>query len=373
MRRSLSFVLFASLNSICLDAQPLKICLTGTLVKVFPKYGAAFQNGAAMAIGDSKEFITEQHYYDQNALAPVTAIKEMAKAGCHVALGFDFTNDLIAVRDIAREQQLFVLSMYGGMNDSFKEFPNIRTLQRPAAELVDHLFEFATDKLKLKWSHPLVVTNVDRESMIDYRDRLEVHLKKLGSKVEWVNSLERNFELKEIKEALRRQQLKTDVVVLLTRSKNAALVADSLYEDLKGKTPVILGTEFFGSASLPAFREMLKHKEVEAWAIKQNALDDPDKDYQKFIADYSKKFQSEPMVISVMVHDAVNIVKLAAAKLKLTEGDDLLAQRRKLNEALRTVKFKGLTGVEVKPGLDFSYHKSFVVKVDQGGYRIAPN
>jgi hypothetical protein len=356
-----------------LQALPLKLCLTGTLVKVFPKYGAAFQNGASMAIEGSNEMVTEQHYYDQNALAPVAAIKEMVKAGCHIALGFDFTNDLIAVRDFARDNQLFVLSMYGGLNESFKDYKNIRTLQRPAPELVDHLFKFSTEKLKHKWSHPLIVTNVDRESMIDYRDRFETLLKPMGSNIQWVNSLERNFDLKEIKEAISKQQSKTDVVVLLARSKNAAMVADYLYEEFKAKTPLILGTEFFGSASLPAFREMLKHKEVEAYAIKQNALDDPDPNYQKFIADYSSKFKSDPMVISIMVHDAVNIVRLAASKLQFKPTDDITQQRIKLSEALNRVEFKGLTGVQVKAGLEFSYHKSFVVKVDQNGYRIAPN
>jgi hypothetical protein len=366
---SLTALFALALGSVGVSAAEYKICLTGTLVKVFPDYGKAMNNGSAINL-DTSKFKLQEHFYDQNPLAPLRAMKEMVTAGCHGIIGFDFTDDLMIIRKLAEENNMLVISLYGDFNGQLEAHPTIRTMQIPTQQSINHLFNFASKSLGVKWQKPFVVTDVDRESMRAYRAALETRLGPGRSTANWVTSLERSFNIDAVKSEFVKQLDRTDVVVLLTRSRDAAAVSDMVYSLRPRNPPVILGTKFFGSATLPAFQNMLKNKSVVSYVTRQSINTDPDPQFQEFLKKYTATYKSVPMDISALANDAIKIFDLAAKKIVKGKSDTVATLRTKMLEAARKISYAGVTGVNVAPPLKFTYTKSFIIKIDQSGYNL---
>lgn len=354
---------------------PLKLCLTGTLPKVFPNYGEAFWNGAEMALAESgaakEAFILERFYYDQNPLAPRDAMSDMLKAGCHAALGFDFTNDLMVVREKAESEGLLILSMYGAMNPSLDTSGVIRSYQVPPVILVERLLAFVEGPLKRRFKKVLLVTTVDWDELKDFRDAAVERLKMSKTEYLLVNQVEASFRVADVEAELKRQKEPFDGILLFVRSRPAAEVADLVWKTYaKGAAPLLLGTKFFGTSTLPAFTNMLKYKEVTTYFTHQATNEDPDPAYQTFVKRYEKAYAKPPMGLAALVYDAVSLVAKASFDLRFEPGASDAKMRKALVDSVRSIDHHGITGVKVKKGLEFSYHKTFVIKTDAGGYHL---
>lgn len=354
----------------------LKICLTGTLAKVFPAYGEGFWNGALMGVesagGSPKTVLVEKHFYDQNPLAAAKAMDEMVTSGCHAVIGFDFTNDLMLIRDKAKASSMLVVSTYGASNAALDATESIRTLQVPPAQLITLLLDYTDKKLVKKLSSVLIVTTIDLDELKTFRDEAKVILDGRKVAVQFVSQVEATFNVNEVKEAMKGLKQAPDAVLLFTRSRPAAEIADAVYEFYPaGRRPLILGTKFFGTSTLPAFTNMLKHKDVESYFTHQTSNEDPDPSYQTFVKSYREKYKLEPMGLSALALDAVSFVLKSANKAKLDDKMDPPTARKNILLAAKETSFDGVTGVSVKPGLKFEYRKTFVVRTSAKGYAIA--
>jgi len=235
-RLILSFLLI--LNGTAFASVPLNVCITGTLVKVFPKYGEAFHKGALMGLSNNNVKIIK-HYYDQDSLAPIKAMSNMIQSGCHAIVGFSFSNDLLAISKQARENNILVISIYGEIDDQLKDHPSIRTMQIPTKHLIQKLVSYGTNNLKLGWKKPFVVTDVDRTSMVSYRESLKLIFEKNKINGVWHTSTESHFDLNAVKADYLKQAKGSDVLILFTRSQNAASISDMVYSLPNNSKPVI--------------------------------------------------------------------------------------------------------------------------------------
>lgn len=355
MRHCYLFIIIKLTLSILSAAQAANICLTGSTVKQFPKYGDAFKNAADLAIKTSKSNNLKilDFFYDRNPSAPAIALKKMIKAKCKAVIGFSTGNDLIAISDLALNSKIPILSIYGDNSQTIIENPYISTIQPSEQYLLTPLFEKLDTKIKTI-KKALIVTAIDRNSMMLYS---QVYKKLLT---------DRKIEFKEIMILEKDQNIENltpsffkandfDSLILLTRSALAAKITDITTKEVPD-LKLILGTKYFGSSALPAYFNYLKNKNIEAFYSRHNCLCDNDDRYKSFISSYKKEYQATPMVISASTFDLVNF---------LIENYD--SNKSNFNKALNA-NFKGVTGIKISKGLNISHSKYFVIKVSKNGY-----
>lgn len=354
----------------------LKICLAGTLSKVFPNYGDAFLNGAQMALNQSgrnrTDVVLERHLFDQNPLAAAEEFDRMIASGCHIVVGYDFTNDLMLVRKKSLAAKMLIISTYGASNTELDATPNIRTLQVPPKVLARRLINFVGDDLKRNLKEVLLVTTIDWDELVDYRNEAIRLLEAKKTRIHQINLVETTFSLTEVEGFFAKSKARLDAVILFVRSRPAAKIADFLAEKFPDSIrPLILGTKFFGTATLPAFTNMLVNKKVSSYFTHQTSNSDPDARYQEFIKAYREKYKEEPMGLSGLAYDAVSIA-IAANDMGPSgaASTDITSQRNHLLTAAGKVTYRGISGIRVEKGLKFSYTKSFVVRTDENGYHL---
>ncbi len=366
--KSIFFITIFALFKINLGyASDLKICLTGTTVKSIPTYGEAFVNGAEMAkelalkkFGKNIEI--KKFYYDRTGLAPLNAAKEMVKDGCHAIIGFCTGNDLLAVKDYVKKENILVYSIYGDFHQDLQAAPSLMTIQPKASFLMDKFFQKieATTKAIDKY---LIVTSIDRSEMNSYYLAYTEKLKSMRKSYLTVNVLEKTGNIDPFVEAYRKEKNNIKGIILLTRSVVAAQLSDFVFEENKGQNlPIILGTGYFGSSALPAFLNYAKHKEITAYFPTLNCLCDPNKNFQNFVQTYRSKFNLEPMLLSAYTYDAVNFIAQSI------HNEKRALTKERTYQLARQEKFKGISDIDIQPGLRPQINKIFVMKVTSKGY-----
>lgn len=327
------------------------ICLTGTTVKLFPKYEEAFYNGALLATKKNKKVKLRKFYYDRTPLAALEAYKKMVSAGCHLIIGFSTGNDLISISGEAKKLKVPVISIYGDNSEIIKQNEYIHTIQPSPKYLLNPLIEKIKRKNKI-FNKALVVTAVDRHAMNVYKKHYLEILTENGIKYKEINILERKPNFTKLNEILENE--KFDSLVLLTRS----LLGSKITGIVKNKNKVvILGTKYFGSSALPAYLNYLENKNVDAYFSRHNCLCDDDNAYLNFIKKYKNEFNKKPMVISASAYDLVTFYIHSLAKGK---ESDLLN--------LKKTEYKGITGVRFSKGLKIDFTKHFQIHISEKGY-----
>ncbi len=330
-----------------------KICLTGTTVKLFPKYGEAFYNGAILGAKNT-DFTIEKHYYDRNPEAPIIAYKKMVESGCSIAIGFSTGNDLAAINDISKKYKMPVISIYGDNSKVIENNRFITTIQPPVEYLLGDLLKIMMKKLT-KVKKTVVITAVDRHSMLAYKKEYEEVFKRNTVEFESINILERKQDLSKVTSYLKKIKTKVNVI-LLTRSSLGAKIID-LFSKEKVDINLILGTKYMGSSALPAFYNYLNDKTVTAFFSRHNCLCDKDKAYISFMLKYKRAFKEKPMVISGSVFDVVRYI----VKSNTKKGEALI-------DKLGRTTMKGITGIEFETEFNKKFTKRFIIKVDKNGY-----
>lgn len=354
-------ILLLTLSNIAL-ASKVKICMTGTTVKQFPKYGEAFMNGAKLAAKEIKsnhQIEIKKFYYDRTALAPLKALDEMVKDKCHAIIGFSTGNDLFVVKDKLKEEKIFTASIYGDPINEIKDIDNLITFQPSEDYLLERLFKKVDPKLK-KLKQVLIVTAVDRMAMNRYKSAYAKVLKNKGIQIHDVDVFEKTQNINNI-ESFLKEDKNFDAIVLLTRVALGAKIVEKIRTKTKQR-PLILGTKYFGSTALPAFLRYLDNKDVEAYFSRHNCLCDENKDYKNFVLRYVNNYEKNPMVITANSYDLTHLIINAANNIKTVTHSNLLEQ-------LKKQKFKGLTGISIEPGLKLNHSKSFILEVTKEGYK----
>ena len=356
------------------QARPLKICLTGSTEGIIPTYGEAFKNGALLAVEEMRDSAkslqaeVQTHFYEATPLASARATERMIADGCAVLIGYSTMNELLGAQEVARKNPIPILSIYGERDERFKDTPYVMTLQPSATYLVNRFAPYLRALVKgAKKRKALILTAVDHQGVLEYKERYQQLLKKWGYKVETLDFLERLFDT----EALRRERstklLDYDVVFLLARSVNAANFTDLLTElGAKPNRPLLVGTKNLGSAQLPALLDRLKHKDVSVYFPRYSCTTETRNRYPEFVARYRKRFEKEPMIISGETYDAVGYVMAAAKKLSNVGNGPI--GRQELLTALGTVRFHGITGTRFQPGFQTKYDGHFFIHVTKDGY-----
>lgn len=333
-----------------------KVCLTGTTVKLFPKYGEAFYNGAKLAIDSSaSNIVLKKYYYDRTPLAAVDTYKKMANDGCRFVIGFSTGNDLVAINNIVQKLKIPVFSIYGDNSKIVKRNQYIRTLQPSEDYLLRPLFSKLKADIK-KIKKILVVTAIDREAMVNYKWAYQKKLNELNIETITVDMLEAKQNLKKIDKLIQRN-FDFDALVLLTRSSLGAKIVNKLKQAKKLDGKIILGTKYFGSSALPAFLNYLDDKKVKAYFSRHNCLCDKDLKYTRFISAYRKKYKKEPMVISSSSFDLLNYYIKSMSK----KGDSVF-------DKLDSTSYQGVSGVNILKNGKVEFTKSFQIRVSEDGY-----
>jgi len=327
--------------------------LTGTTVKLFPKYGEAFFYGALLG-ADGSEFKIKKYYYDRNPTAPILAYKKMVNDGCSIAVGFSTGNDLIAIDSVSKKYKMPVISIYGDNSKIVEKNKFITTIQPPVEYLLDRLLKTQMKDL-IKAKNTVVITAVDRYSMIGYKKEYERIFIRNNIKFDTINLLERKQNLSKVKKYLKNVNTKINII-LLTRSSLGAKIID-LFSINDVDINLILGTKYMGSSALPAFYNYLNDKDVTAFFTRHNCLCDKDKAYTDFIKRYKKRYKESPMVISGSVFDVVRYI----VKSNSLNGKSLI-------DKINRTTMNGISGIKFQKNLKKDFSKSFTIKIDKGGY-----
>lgn len=374
---SFIFILFffQTLELLALTTPVVRICMTGSLMKIYPEYARAFEQGAESALDDLKknnldtQFEKHIYYYDNNPLAPRQTLEKMIANQCSVILGFDNTNELTAVQDLAEKENQFVISMYADTKELISK--NVFSLQPPADFLVQKLRSYIGEKYKIK--NVLIFNTIDRSDLVHYRQAFQSWFKEINASVTSVNLLERPLRLEEARAEILKDIDIVDTIVLDTRALTASLISDLIHEMLEDKKKILfLATENLGSSSLPVFFNALKHKDVEVYFSRHNAITDPDKKYQNFVSEYKNKYGENPAVISGYAFDTVKYLGVLYKSISSAEKENIISPEQML-KAAKDSTFSGITGITFLPGPKIDHTKSFIVKVTSDGYAVAEN
>ncbi len=336
------------------DLSAKSICLTGTTVKMFPKYGEAFVNGAEMALSEdeSVDFEIKKFYYDKTPLAALESYRNMRKEKCDYILGFSTGNDLITISEEAKKGKIPIFSIYGDQSEIINSNPYIHTLQPKPDYLLKPLF-FKLKKEHKRIRNVLIVTAVDRGSMTLYRNEYVRNLKTKGIKFKNIDILEGEPQFEILNKYLLSESV--DTLILLTRSSLAAKVTSIVKK--KNKKILILGTKYFGSSALPAYLKYLEDKNVDAYFSRHGCLCDSNREFRLFKVRYKKRFKVSPMVISASSFDLVNYILKSQNEVGTTNYMKLL-----------NTSFKGITGVEIYKKLKIKFTRNFVIKISNEKY-----
>ncbi len=352
----------------------LNICLTGSTEGIIPTYGEAFKNGAEMAIaptGKATHFTPQikTYFYEATPLASARATKKMVEDKCAVIIGYSTMNELLAAQQVLRDTPVPVISIYGEVDERFRETPFIMTLEPPIAYLVDQFKPTLKSLLPARpGAKALLLTAVDQEGPVKYKAIYAKWLTENGFAVDTFDFLERTLDV----EILRRERGTSipnyQAIFLLSRSVNASNLSDILVElGAKPNAPVLIATKNLGSSQLPAYLDRLKHKDVSVYFPRYNCTTDANAGYQDFVRRYRARYSREPMIVSADTYDALNYV-LTSAK-RLPQSSEKVISAKALQRAMKLTKFKGITRTEFGENFRISYSGHFVIHVTKNGYR----
>ncbi len=345
-------VLYIIITILSFNSFSGEVCLTGSTVKQFPKYGDAFVNGAKLALKNSNVEV-KKYFYDRGPESAYRTYVQMVKDGCKVIVGFSTGNDLISINEITKKLKVPVISIYGDNSYVLKKNKYILTLQPEPEYLIDALVPIIKKK---KIKRVLLITAIDRGAMLLYKRAYKKILDKNDINYKEVDLLETTQNLSKVRNVLS-HKYKFDSVILLTRSSLGAKITDLITSEIQEVT--VFGTKYMGSSALPAYLNYLSNKSINAYFVRHNCLCDKNVEYSSFVKRYKKEFEVSPMVISAKSYDAVNFY-IKSKKEKKTMNSFM---------NLSNSEFKGLSGVKISKGFKVDFFKKFVINITDKGYK----
>lgn len=341
-------------------------------MKIYPEYAKAFERGVELAFTELEakkfkvKFVKNNYYFDNNPLAPRESLKKMIADQCTVILGFDNTNELLIVKDLAEKENQFIISMYADVKDIISQ--NIFSIQPNPDELVDKLRVYIDKKFAIH--NVLIFNTIDRSDLVHYRQAFQTWFEEVHANITMIDLLERPFRLNETQPSVSKIIDSIDTVVLGARAVTSALIVDYVHALRKNnKSILFLATGNLGSSSVPVYFNAVQNKNIEVYFSRDAVIEDPDKKYQSFFNKYKSSFIDDPAVISGYAYDTTKYLGALLAKIPSIEESNTITSGQLLDAAKRA-SFTGITGTIFLPGPRIAHHKSFIVKVNSKGYSV---
>jgi ABC-type branched-subunit amino acid transport system substrate-binding protein len=352
--KHISLILIFTFMSKSLNAADLKICLTGKIVTNLPSYKESFENSARLALIESKIHSgvkIETYYYNNKSLEPIQAYNRMIQANCSAIIGFEYLSDLMLIIKTQKTEKIPIFTSYASTIISDHPPRNIFIFMPTYNYLVDKMLFFLNEKFG-KIDNVLLITEVNREEMLKYKQVYSKMLNEKKVKFDYFDLLENDNEFVQ-RFKLFMINKKYKYIFLLS----GAIASSKIANLLDHNNVTFIGTENFGSSSSQTFYLLLNNKNIQSYFIRNIDFLNHEKDIISFKKRYIKKFKTNPTVMSAYTYDATNIILKAFSKFSHTQTDNIYA-----------INFNGITGLRLKNGVLIRSKKYGILSIDQSGY-----
>lgn len=165
--------------STCINGA-INICLTGRIVKNLPSYGQSFLNAAYLAreySGLNDKVAIKTFYYDDKPLSPIFAYQRMIRAHCSAIIGFEYLTDLLLISKIQTSKSIPIFTSYASTLGSNSLPKNFFVFRPSYYFFAEKMKDFLLKKIGA-FNHVLLITEVSRDSMKEYKKAYESIFKK---------------------------------------------------------------------------------------------------------------------------------------------------------------------------------------------------
>lgn len=350
-----AYILFFFILCFSVNAQSqIKICLTGRVVENLKSYGQSFLNAAFLAkeqnnIGDKVEI--KAYFYNNRPLEPMHIYNQMVNDGCSAIIGFEYLSDLLLAIKEQKNDTIPIFTSYASTTNKDKLPKNIFIFMPSYDYLAEKMLNYLHDRYK-KMDDILLITEINREEMLKYKDVYSIALKKDHIKYTTFDFLENdnNFERK-IKKFLNKK--KYQYVFLLSGAIASAKIADIINDH----NTIFIGTENFGSSVSQTFFIRLKDKNIRSHFIRNLDFIKPNDSLSKFENTYTKNYHEKPTILAAYTYDAMRIILKALNKTGTINTNSILG-----------INYRGITGASLKNHHFYRSTNSVILSVNHDGY-----
>lgn len=336
-------------------AQPqINICLTGRVVENLKSYGQSFLNAAYLArdqnnLADKVEI--NSYFYNNRPLEPIHVYNKMVHDGCAAIIGFEYLSDLLLATKEQKSDKIPIFTSYASTTNADQLPKNIfifmPSYDSQAKKMLDYLH-----KRFNKIDNVLVITEINRDEMLKYKEVYSYELGKENIKYDTFDFLENDSDiLAKLNKFLNKN--KYNYVFLLSGAIASAKIADAMNDH----NTIFIGTENFGSSVSQSFFMRLKDKVIRSYFIRNLDFLKPSPILSKFERTYLQKYHENPTILAAYTYDAMNIILKSFNKSGVVDTYSMFP-----------INYDGVTGVYLR---DNKFHRStdyVILSVTKDGY-----
>lgn len=347
--------LFSILLSSVLNAQSqIKICLTGRIVENLKSYGQSFLNAAYLAKAQSpliRKVRIKSYFYNNRPLEPIHIYNQMVKDGCSAIIGFEYLSDLLLAIKEQKNDTIPIFTSYASSTNTDKLPKNIFIFMPSYDYQAEKMLNYIHDRYK-KLDDILLITEINRDEMLKYKEVYSNALKKDNINFETFNFLENDNDIEgKIKRFLNNR--KYQYVFLFS----GAIASGKIANVMNDHNTVFIGTENFGSSSSQTFLMRLKDKVIRSHFIRNLDFIRPSKDLSKFEKIYTQKFHEKPTILAAYTYDAMSIILNSLEKFGTVNKNSIL-----------NINYTGVTGAYIKNRHFYRSTNYVILSVNDHGY-----
>jgi len=329
---------------VCMPADaksPINLCLTGKVELILPEYKLAFLNAANLAITQSSEqknIVLKTYFYDNKPLSAIRVYDAMLRDHCSAIVGFEYLSDLLLVISQQRDTNIPIFTSYASSSDSDKLPKNIFIFVPSYNYQAKKMMAFLHKRYGAI-SNALIITEIDRADLEKYKTAYESQLK--GENIHYDTfdyiSNDNQFEKKLVKFVSNKR---FNFVFIFS----GAVGSTKIINYMNDHKVIFIGTENFGSSTNQSLFVRLNDKKVTAYTIRNIDFLKISRPLEKFVTEYTEKYNISPSPLSAYTYDSVAIVLNTLKK----HGDV------NTNNVLKT-DYYGITGASISNN---QFHRS---------------
>jgi ABC-type branched-subunit amino acid transport system substrate-binding protein len=336
--------------------EPISICLTGRIEINLPSYREGFVNAANLAYKHSeikRSVVIKNYFYDDRPLSPIAAYKKMLKNNCSAVIGFEYLSDLLLVVKTQGVNKIPIFTSYSSTLGRNKLPENIFVFMPSYHFLSNTMINFLRKKFG-HLNHLLLITEINRDSMKQYRQAYVQEFKKRKIKYETFEILENDKNLISKLNNFLKNKGRFDYVFLLS----GVIAATKIINELNNETTTFVGTENYGSSSSPSLYVRLTNKNIQSYFIRNYDSIKRSKLLKKFEDSYEKEFDSKPLSLSAYTYDATRIILNSIQKYNNVNINNIL-----------NINYIGASGIKIKNKIFYRSQEYIILKMTPSGYQ----
>jgi ABC-type branched-subunit amino acid transport system substrate-binding protein len=337
------------------QAQPkIKVCLTGRIIENLNSYRQSFINAAQLSKSENDPFDKveiKNYFYNNRPLEPMYIYDKMIADGCSAIIGFEYLSDLLLATKKQTNTYVPIFSSYASTKKSEKLPENIFIFMPSYDYQANKMMEYLKKHYN-NMDRVLLVTEINRDEMLKYKDVYSSALEKEHIKYDTFDFLENDSDIEgKIKKFLNNN--KYQCVFLLSGSIASAKVAN-LMNDHK---TIFVGTENFGSSVSQTFFIQLNDKAIKSHFIRNLDFIQTTPALAKFQAEYTRQYTGKPTILSAYTYDSMNIILKALAEHGSVNTNSVL-----------NIDYSGVTGAHLKNHKFYRSSDYIILSVSKDGY-----